>query len=452
MRGVRFPAREGERTVTERKHFKQLVRSRMSKTGESYSTARRQVIRQSADPSASQRTPHHFPGNIPVPTALRALLSHAGVRNPSTKAPFSEAMIFGFDGGIGAGVFAFHYAKEDFSAFYIAGRHGWQDDAHWGHTALKRLGLTLTVKESSGSKPGEKHLRELLQGGRPVMTWVDASGLPYRALPASFSGGGYHVVTVFGIDESAGTALVGDLADDVIPVPLAQLAAARACIKKFKHRLLAIDRPKQVPDLATLVRGSVRECVDGLTTCKMKNFRLDAFAAWAERLDGSKAADSWEKIFPPGHHLYQGLRSITEYIEYYGTGGGLCRPIFAEFLEESAEALHDSGLGVLAERYGDLGREWTALAEAALPDAIPAFRETRELLAKKSEALHAEGAGAAETIGACWASLGEHSARMKHAFPLDAAGSTALRRDLKRRVTALHAREVEALEALGQWL
>ncbi len=438
--------------MTERKHFKQLVRSRMGKTGESYSTARRQVIRQAADPTISNRTPHHFPGSVPVPTALRALLSHAGVRNPSTRAPFSEAMIFGFDGGIGAGLFAFHYAKEDFSSFYIAGRHGWQDDAHWGHTALKRLGFALTVKESSGVKPGEKHLRELLQGSRPVMTWVDASGLPYRALPGSFSGGGYHVVTVFGIDETAGTALVGDLADDLIPVPLAQLAAARGRIKKFKNRILAIDPLKQVPDLATLVRGSIRECVDGLTTCKMKNFRLDAFAAWAERLDGSKAADSWEKIFPPGHHFYQGLRSIAEYIEYYGTGGGLCRPIFAEFLEESAEALGDSGLGALAERYGALGREWTALAAAALPNAIPAFKETRELLAKKWEGLHTEGAGAAKTIGACWGLLDEHSARMKKAFPLDAAGSAALRRDLKQRVTALYQEEVAALEALGRWI
>lgn len=437
--------------MTERKHFKQLVRSRMSKTGESYSTARRQVIRQAADLSNSRQSPHHFPGSIPVPTALRALLSHAGIRNPHTRAPFSEAMVFGFDGGIGAGVFAFHYAKEDFSSFYVAGRHGWQDDAHWGHTALKRLGLSFAVKESAGVKPGEKHLRDLLEGGRPVMTWVDASGLPYRALPGSFSGGGYHVVTVFGIDETAGTALVGDLADDLIPVPLGQLAIARGRIKKFKNRVLAIDPPRKVPDLPALVRNSVRECVDGLTTCKMKNFRLDAFATWADRLDGSKAADSWEKIFPPGYHLYQGLRSITEYIEYYGTGGGLCRPIFAEFLEESASALGNSGLRSLAERYAELGREWTALAAAALPETIPAFRDTRELLARKWEGLFTEGGDAAPTIGACFASLDEHSARMKKVFPLDAAASAALRRDLKQRVTALHAKEVEALEALGKW-
>src|SRR6185436_12685052 len=101
-----------------------------------------------------------------------------------------------------------------------------------------------------------------------------------------------------------------------------------------------------------------------------------------------KAADSWEKIFRPGAHLYQGLRSITEYIEYYGTGGGLCRPIFAEFLSESGGALKDAGLTALGERYARLGVAWSELALAALPDRVPAFRETRELLARKWEALH----------------------------------------------------------------
>lgn len=153
--------------MTERKHLKQLVRSRMQKTGESYLTARRQTVRQAPDSSESNSLPHHFRGSIPVATALRSLLAQAGVRHPHTNAPFSEAMVFGLDGGIGAGMFAFHYAKENFSSFYIAGRHGWHDDAGWSAGARKRLGVTSVVKESSGGKPAEKHLRELLEGGRP---------------------------------------------------------------------------------------------------------------------------------------------------------------------------------------------------------------------------------------------------------------------------------------------
>jgi hypothetical protein len=437
--------------VTEHKHLKQLVRTRMGKTGESYTTARRQIIRQVAQPSDSTGTPHHFPGSIPAAAALRALLSQAGIRNPRTGAPLSEAMVFGIAGGIGAGVFAFYYAKEDFSSFFIAGRHLWQDDLGWTREALTRFGLTPVVKESAGVKPAERQLRELLQTGRPVMAWLDAAGLPHRAMPAKFSGGAYHVVTIHAIDDAAATALVGDLADDPVAVPLPDLAQARGRIKKFKNRVLAVDRAPGSPDLGPLVRRGIGACIDALTTCKMKNFRLDAFAHWAEQLDGSKAADSWERMFPPGHRLYQGLWSITEYIEHYGTGGGLSRPMFAEFLEEAGTALSDPALTAIAARYAELGRGWTALAEAALPARVPALAETRALLARRSEH-RAEGGGGTAEVAACWKALDEQAARLKHKFPLDAAASTALRRDLKQRVLALHAGEVEALDMLRRWI
>ncbi|NOT07729.1 MAG: DUF4872 domain-containing protein [Gemmatimonadales bacterium] len=437
--------------MTERKHFKQLVRGRMSKTGESYSAARRQIIRQAPDSPTPERPFIHYPGSVPVSTALRVLLANAGIKNPHTKAPFSEAMVFGLDGGIGAGVFAFHYAKEKFSSFYIAGRHGWQDDAHWSEEARNRLGVKSVVKESSGAKAGEKHLRELLATGQPVMAWVDSASLPYRAMPKQWQGGGYHVITIYTIDDASGTALIGDQADEPIAVSLADLAQARGRIKKFKNRLLAIGPAKKGADLGALVRGSLRACVDGLVTCKMKNYRLDAFLAWAEKLDGSKAADAWDKIFPPGPLLYTGLWSVYEFIEHWG-GGGLCRPVFAEFLHEAGAALKDRRLTALGDSYADLGRDWTALANAALPDEVPAFRQTKELLARKSEFLHEQTAEATEEVARAWAAFGEEGERMKKAFPLDAAQSRALRRELKRRVVALHEAEVAALEALGAWL
>jgi len=152
--------------VTEHKHLKQLVRARMAKTGESYSSARRQVIAQASESPRPSRHPHHFPGSIPAAAALRVLFSHAGVRNPKTKAPFNEAMAFGIAGGIGAGMFTFHYAKENSSSFYVAGRHLWQDQVAWAQGTANRLGAKAVIKESSGVKPAEKQLRELLEGGR----------------------------------------------------------------------------------------------------------------------------------------------------------------------------------------------------------------------------------------------------------------------------------------------
>jgi hypothetical protein len=92
--------------MTSHEYLKQLVRARMTKTGESYATARRHVLRQAAQPSADPVNQWHFPGNVPATTALRVLLAHAGVRSPHGGAPFSEAMLFGIAGGIGIGVFS----------------------------------------------------------------------------------------------------------------------------------------------------------------------------------------------------------------------------------------------------------------------------------------------------------------------------------------------------------
>jgi hypothetical protein len=74
----------------------------------------------------------HSPGSFakhPQPvTALRSVLVHAGVRAPHTGQPYSEAMLLGIAGGIGAGVVSFLCEKGDFPFFFIAGRHDWQDD------------------------------------------------------------------------------------------------------------------------------------------------------------------------------------------------------------------------------------------------------------------------------------------------------------------------------------
>src|SRR5437660_11796353 len=131
--------------MTAHKHFKQLVRSRMKKTGEGYATARRHILRRSAPGQPARDTPWHFAGSVPATTTLRGLLAHAGVRDPHTGLPFSEAMLFGIAGGIGIGVFAFLYEKADFASFFLAGRHRWHDSLTYLRHACQRLGVAPVV-------------------------------------------------------------------------------------------------------------------------------------------------------------------------------------------------------------------------------------------------------------------------------------------------------------------
>jgi hypothetical protein len=420
--------------MTAQKHLKDRVRARMKKTGESYASARRQVLRQALPAQADPATQWHFPGSVAGSTALRVLLAHAGVRDPHTAKPFTEAMLFGLAGGVGLGACSFYYQKGNIATFYLAGRHLWHDHVAWFRGVLERLGIQPILRETSGAKGAEQHLRAALQEG-PCVAWID----------------GYNVITVYAIRDDH--ALIGNLTDDPKPLPLAALAATRGRIKKQKNRLLSVPPSASPQDLGELVRTGLRHCQGGLVD-KPKGmpgfFTLEALHVWAQRLHGSKDKQSWEQIFKPGPNLWSGLTSIYDYIEHHGTGGGLCRPLFADFLTEAAEALGDARLTGLAERYAELGREWTALANAALPDAVPLLAQAKQALIQKAELAASGGPGGALDVQACEARRDELAKQAGERFPLSDEEVAALRADLQSRVYALHKGEMAAQAALGE--
>jgi hypothetical protein len=450
--GRRSFSEEKGSTMTARKHFKKLVRARMQKTGESYASARRQILGQTLPDKQANNIPWHFPGSVPGATALRVLLTHAGIHDPDTNEPFSEAMVFGIAGGIGIGVFSFFYEKEGWANFFIAGRHLWHDHKAYLTQACARFGIKPVIRETAGPKSAESDLRKTLQEHGACVAWVDAASLPHRALPGFMSGGGYHIVTVYGFDDDAGAALIGDLADDPISVPLADLTTARGRIKKDKHRLLSVPAAQAPKDLAMQVREGLRACYEGLAGAggvksAAKNFSLEALRTWADRLHGSKDNERWERVFERGPRLWQGLQGVYDYIEHYG-GGGLSRPLFAEFLAEAADRCKDERLKSLATRYAELGQAWSELASAALPDDITELSEAKKLLEQKAELTNS--GGSPDEIRAAWARLGELRRQICENFPLTEADCARLRAGLQTRVRALYEGEVAARKELGE--
>src|SRR5687768_7819912 len=177
----------------------------------------------------------------------------------------------------------------------------------------------------------------------------------------------------------AAAATIGDLSGEPIEIPLDVLRAARSRIKKDKQRVLSL-RAGSLPPLDAMVRDGLAACRDGLLGANAMggsktNFSLEALRVWGTRLHGSRDKESWDHMFTPGARLWRGLTSINEYIEHYGTGGGLSRPLFAEFLEEAGQALGSEPVRRLSERYADLGRAWSELGDAALPDDVAPIRE-----------------------------------------------------------------------------
>jgi len=435
--------------MTKQKHLKRRVRERMLKTGESYVSARRNVLRQGAPSPAAPAKGPHFPGNVPAATALRVLLAQRGVRAPHTGLPFSEAMVFGIAGGIGAGVFAFRYEKEDFSSFFVAGRHLWEDDLSYLQRAAGRFGVKTQTQEASGAKKGLLQLQELLQVAGPVIAWVDLANLPYRGMPEQWSGGGYHVIVVYEVDVAQGLASVGDLADSPITIGLPELAVARARIGKQKHRLLGLTGEAAAMDLEAAIQDGLQACHAGLTRGRSSNFTLEGFQNWGEQLV-ALGEEGWPVKFPAGRNLWRGLTSILDFTEHYGTGGGLTRPIFSDFLQEASQALERPDLAELAVQYAELGTAWSALAEAALPDEVGQFREAKELLRRKAELFLSEGARGRESYAEIWSRLDQLAEEAAESFPLPQPEIQSLLQGLSERVGELHRLETQAAAALDQ--
>ncbi|MEM7231369.1 MAG: DUF4872 domain-containing protein [Planctomycetota bacterium] len=431
----------------------------MKKTGESYTSARRHILQQGESPLPPRAAQSHFAGSVPGAAALRILLAHSGVRFENR--PLSEAMTFGIAGAIGIGVFQFHYERENFSSFFLSGRHSWHDDLPYLRAALDTFGFGCRVLESGGKKAADKNLRDALAGGAPCVAFVDFASLPHRAAPDQMRGGGYHVVTVYAIDKENESAWIGDSTDRPIAIALSDLTESRLRIKKFKSRVLTLEtgaepelRQLQPRELEHLVRAGLERCIAQLESPVMqsgrKNFRLEAISDWASRLHGSDGKDAWQRVFAPGPNLWRGLVSIYETIELYGTGGGLCRYHMADFLEEAGQALESPALAELSERYRALGSSWSDLARAALPAGTAEFDEARSLLDKKSELLH-DGPDP-EPVRETWAALHELELRAGGSFPISKSDAEELCRVLKTHATAIHLEVVAAIEDIRNLL
>jgi hypothetical protein len=434
--------------VTRQNSLKRLVRARMADTGQSYTSARRIVLSQLSGEQFGGVVADgflHLPGIHPDCTALRVLLANSGVAAPHTGEPPSEALVFGIAGGAGAGAMAFRYEREDLSSFYVTGWNPFQSDVR---DACKRLGTHATVSETTGARTAAAQLDELLGEGVPAMAWVDLAELGYAALPAEFSGGAYHTVVVYRRDQHGGGALLGDRASRPVEVPAERLAAARARIRKHRNRLLSLGSAELEADVPGAVRSGLHAAADGPASPPTSAMTLEGVRAWAERVHGAAAKDSWARMFPPGRHLFGALRSVYEYVERSGTGGGLMRPMFAAFLREAAVLLGEPRLDGLAERYDALGQAWQELARAALPAEVPLLGEARELLDRREASFAALGGQASEELGRIWTRLGELAQQADDDFPLDAGAVDELLGGLRGRLLAIYEAEVAARDAL----
>jgi hypothetical protein len=439
--------------MTTDKGFKQLVRARMAKTGERYAAARRAMLgeagRATTDGTTTAAGRTTDTRLHPETAALTRVLADRGVTSPFTGGPLSEAMILGIGGGLGAGYILWEFKAREGAILTLGFRNRWQYPAipGWYGQTLDRLGIDADLHETGGAVGARSTLDRILADGRSVIAWIDQQALGTWHLPASLSGySGYPVVVVGRTDD--GAYLVDDRGREPLVLGEATMAAARARIGSYKHRLIdPRPEPGPIPEprLRSAIEAGLADQVDHLRS-PSDSFSLPAWRKWSRLMTDRKHAKGWPRVFADGHGLFGTLLSIVEEVDgQAGAAGGHLRERYAEFLDEATAA----GVGRFDEAaaaWRTAADLWEDLADAAVPPDLDGALEAVELDARQHAAVMEGEPGrtrARDAGSRLWAIRDEYTDHVS----LSDDRVADLFVDLGARIATIHAAEVAAVNA-----
>ncbi|MEO6088424.1 MAG: BtrH N-terminal domain-containing protein [Umezawaea sp.] len=352
--------------MTERKSFKHLVRSRMARTGESYSTARRLVL-----------------GESPVRTGGGTQHESALLRNV-LGGRASEPMLAGLAGGIGFMYFVFEYAGHHPTMTIVTRHH----PDPYVPAALRRAGIVHEVSRTTSVRKAEAALRSALADG-PVICTVDRNRLPWHGLTGEWGPEAYPV-GVLGIEDDV--VLLDDECVRPNPLPLADFLGAWSSDRKSKHEMITVGAGWR-PD----VEGAIATTCAHLTGPVLGNnfdvnFGFSGMRRLAGQLRDPKGKQGWARRYADPGALFFALRRLHDCLEVEHGGPSATRPLYAEFLREvgkpEAAGLFDAS-GVL----------WSEVAARAVA-ATPALAQYDDLVTERLRLLLHEGAAGADQVRA----------------------------------------------------
>lgn len=225
--------------------------------------------------------------------------------------------------------------------------------------AAERCGVRAVRNLTASSKKAEKALLEHLNADEPLALQVDMGLLPYFPFFEQIHFG-YHLVTAAGYDPHSGEVTLADRDAQPYPVQLAQLNAARgSTFKPFPPQNAWMDYDFSgfhQPTNEALTQA-MRKCATDMLYPPIRNIGIQGIRtacqrilAWPEQMDDKTVAESALNVA-----LY--IRADA------GTGGGLFRWMYADFLRECAQRLDKSDLNAAADDMDSSGHLWERIAD-----------------------------------------------------------------------------------------
>ena len=394
--------------MVQNKHFKALVRQRMAKTGERYTTARRHLLASRPPQPVTSGLVSNYP-----PTALgseatlsqydaalwQRVLAQAGVVNPATNAPFTTAMLAGLGGGIGFMFATFTYS-EITTATVILRAH----PEPYTQRLLERAGVVVDETATTSTRIAAAKLDEALDADRAMVVRVTHGALPWVASQELEYQDSIDVAVVGKAGEAylvdgGGRSLGDDDIQQMHRATGAELAQARKQRKADKHWAVAVAAGESTPEeLTGNVRAAIAETtgrllgtlpLEGIPASWLPKFGVQGMRTWAELLRDRRTKHGWPALFADEQRLQTGLRMVRDIASgpRWGGPGGL-RGLYADFLAEAAALPGLEGLHEVSDTYRQLAPRWDVFLDAVDPDvAVDARIAHFEELAERLEEL-----------------------------------------------------------------
>ena len=301
----------------------------------------------------------HVPGVHCTSSAVRDVFEFHGWK-------MSEARVFGLGSGMTLG-----YLKIPRMVPFFGGRN-----KDFVVDLCSSLSISLNEFKTKNPVEGWDRLKQRLDKRRPSVINIDMAYLTYQKanLPSDDYHFGGHTITVCGYNSEKETVLVADTHFATLhEISVQELEKGRnSTIDRFmapNNLIYEFDFPKRIPELSTVLEDVLNRNGNYLISKSNRMLRLIGIHSGTTAIDVLiKDLDHWlrqsdEKL---SYRCMQQAGYIGTKDYNFGTGGGLFRYLFSEFLKECFIELNIASLQQLSTFYEQLGKKWETCAELFL--------------------------------------------------------------------------------------
>ncbi|MEU8192992.1 BtrH N-terminal domain-containing protein [Microbispora amethystogenes] len=271
-------------------------------------------------------------------TALGVLLRHEGL-------DLSEPMLF----GLGSGLSFVYWDSKAMPVPFLGGR---VKPFELTRNLAARLGLTLVTEETTSSRRAWENVAASVDAGRPVGLQLDCYHLDYFRTKVHFGG---HVVAMYGYDEHEVYLVDTGPQGGAVRTSRAGLARARAERGPMtaRNRSFTITLPERPLAWQDQIIPAVRDCAGAFLAAPIANLGYRGLEKAGRLVPGwlLRAAE-------PRRDLPQAALLM----ERGGTGGGLFRALYRDFLDECASLIGDGRLRAGHRLYAEAAGLWTEVS------------------------------------------------------------------------------------------